>query len=78
MVQTPTRAAYRVRDLAGLLGCSVIAARRMVDRGEIPTRRLGHRVLILADELDAFLKTLPSGALPRRRAPESGGADLEA
>ena len=65
MVQTPTRAAYRVRDLAGLLGCSVIAARRMVDRGQIPTRRLGHRVVILADELDGFLKALPGA---RRRA----------
>jgi excisionase family DNA binding protein len=69
MVQTPERAAYRVHELAGLLGCSVIAVRRMVDRGQIPTRRLGHRVVILADELDAFLKALPRGALPRLNEP---------
>jgi excisionase family DNA binding protein len=72
MVQTPERAAYRVRDLAGLLGCSEIAVRRMVERGQIPTRRLGHRVIILADELDAHLKALPRGARARRREPELG------
>jgi excisionase family DNA binding protein len=59
MGQAPNRLTYRIADLACLLGCSEIAARRMVERGDIPSRRLGRRVVILPDELDAHLKSLP-------------------
>ncbi len=54
----------RVPDLARLFGCTPIAARRMVERGQVPGRRLGRRVIVLRDELDAALRALP-------RAPEA-------
>ena len=60
--------AYRVPDVARLLGCSEAAARRMIERGEIPSRRLGRRVVVLPEELEAYLRSLkPPG---NRRAPE--------
>jgi hypothetical protein len=55
--QTPL--AYRISGLARVLDCSPHAARRMVERGLIPSRRLGRRVIVLADELEAYLKSLP-------------------
>lgn len=63
MVHNTERVAYRVRDLSQLLGCSEIAARRMVERGEVPSRRLGRRIFILSDELTAWLKALPPGGV---------------
>lgn len=49
---------YRIPDLARLLGCSELAARRMVERGLIPSRRLGRRVIVLSEELEAHLRSL--------------------
>jgi hypothetical protein len=54
-----------IPELAKQLGRTPVAARRLVERGVVPSRRLGGRVVILVDELEAFLKALPSGA--RRR-----------
>jgi hypothetical protein len=49
----------------------------MIERGQLPTRRLGRRVVILPDELAAYLKSLPAGARQRRdRADGAGGAFL--
>ena len=53
------RLAYRVTGVAHALDCTEHAARRMIERGLIPSRRLGRRVIVLADELEAYLKTLP-------------------
>ncbi len=49
---------YRVPDVARLLGCSEAAARRMIERGEIPSRRLGRRVIIIPQELKDYLQSL--------------------
>ena len=49
---------YRVPDVARLLGCSEAAARRMIEKGDIPSRRLGRRVVVIPEELETFLKTL--------------------
>ena len=49
---------YRVPDVARLLGCSEAAARRMIERGDIPSRRLGRRVVVIPQELEAYLKAL--------------------
>ncbi len=49
---------YRVPDVARLLGCSEAAARRMIERGEIPSRRLGRRVIIIPQELEDYLQSL--------------------
>lgn len=50
----------RIPDLARLLNCTELAARRMVERGEVPSRRWGRRVVILTDELEAHLRGLPA------------------
>jgi hypothetical protein len=47
----------------------------MIERGQIPTRRLGRRVVVLVTEFDAHLKALPSGALARRRASATSPPD---
>ena len=49
---------YRVPDVARLLGCTEAAARRMIERGEIPSRRLGRRVVVLPEDLEDHLKSL--------------------
>ncbi len=64
-MQTVEHGAFRVRHLARLLGCSEIAARRMVERGEVPSRRLGRRIFILSNEFEAFLKALPQASKAR-------------
>jgi excisionase family DNA binding protein len=48
-----------VTEVAKILGRSDLATRRAINRGEIPSRKFGDRVVILADELDAFLRNLP-------------------
>jgi len=49
----------RIPDLARLLNCTELAARRMVERGEVPSRKWGRRVVILVDDLKTHLKGLP-------------------
>ena len=53
-----TQLALRIPDVARAIGCSDEAARKMVQRGQLPSRRLGRRVIVLADELRAHLAAL--------------------
>ena len=51
-----------IKDIAGEaleLGISEKAIRSQVARGLIPHRRLGGRIVFLADEVAAFLRQLP-------------------
>ena len=61
---------YRVPDVAKLLGTTEAAIRRMISTGAIPSRRLGRRVIILPDELEALLGSLKKpqddGKSPRK------------
>jgi hypothetical protein len=50
---------WRPQDVAHAMGASVAAVRRMMRDGLIPTRRLGRRVIVLPDELRAWLKSAP-------------------
>jgi excisionase family DNA binding protein len=61
-MDTTTQLVFRIHDLARALGCSELAARRMVERGEVPARRWGRRIVILADELREHLRRLPAHA----------------
>ena len=54
------RIAYRVRDLVPILGWSELAIRREIERGTIPARRWGRRIVILRDEFETFLQELPT------------------
>jgi excisionase family DNA binding protein len=51
--------AYSVRDTATLLGRSEPAIRAMIARGQLPARRQGDRVFVLAEDLKAYLAALP-------------------
>jgi excisionase family DNA binding protein len=52
--------AFSVSEVARLIGRTELATRRAIERGQIPSRKWGHRVVVLADELDAFLRGLPA------------------
>lgn len=42
-----------------MLGISERAVRQRISRGQLPYRRWGCRLVILPDELEAFLNALP-------------------
>jgi excisionase family DNA binding protein len=44
-------------EAAQLLGVSVRSLEHLISRGEIPTRRIGRRVLICRSALESFAKT---------------------
>jgi excisionase family DNA binding protein len=46
-------------ELAQCLGCTEIAVRRRIENGEIPARRWGRRIVLLREECEAFIRTLP-------------------
>jgi hypothetical protein len=48
-----------IPDVARVIGRSELATRRAIERGQIPARRWGRRVVVLADELETFLRGLP-------------------
>lgn len=49
------RRTYSVEEVAQMLGISRTTAYECINRGEIPARRFGRRVVVLRDELDALL-----------------------
>ena len=71
------RLVYRVPDVARLLGTTESAIRRMIQTGAIPSRRLGRRVIILPDELEALLGSLkkPRGAQEDGKSPRKPRSD---
>ena len=54
--------AYTVRDVSLLIGRSEAAIRAMIARRQLPARRQGGRVFILADDLKTYLAALPPRA----------------
>lgn len=48
------RVALSVDEAAARLGVSEWTVRQAIKRGEIPSRRIGHRVLIPAEAIDNF------------------------
>jgi hypothetical protein len=58
-IDLKTQLAYRVPGVVRALDCTEHVARRMIERGVIPSRRLGRRVIVLAAELETYLMSLP-------------------
>jgi excisionase family DNA binding protein len=52
----------RLPDVARALACSEVAARKLVQRGRIPSRKLGRSVVVLVEELHAYLQSLAPAA----------------
>jgi excisionase family DNA binding protein len=48
-----------ITEVATLLGRSPKAVRHLVERGQLPYRKLGRRVLFLRAELEKFVEGLP-------------------
>jgi len=61
----PEPLVLRIPDLARVLGVSELAARRMVERGAVPARKWGTRIVVLRDELLEHLHRLPGHQLPK-------------
>jgi len=51
---------FSVAQAARIIGKTELATRRAIERGQLPARRWGRRIVILADELESFLRALPS------------------
>ncbi len=58
MQSVERRLIYRVPDVARVLGTTEAAVRRMIQTGAIPSRRLGRRVVVMPEELEAHLRSL--------------------
>ncbi|RIH90871.1 DNA binding domain, excisionase family [Calidithermus terrae] len=56
--------AYNVQEVAALLGIHRNTVRKLIQRGDIPAMRLGHRILVPRAKLEALLdaKQNPAGA----------------
>lgn len=51
---------YSKKEFCKLSGFGLTTVCRLIKEGEIPTRRLGRRVIILRDEGEAWLRSLPT------------------
>lgn len=52
--------AYSRREVAELTSLSFETVRRAINRGDLPAKKVGRRVLVLAKDLDAWLDAQPS------------------
>lgn len=57
-----TKKAYTLAEAADAAGTSVPVLRRFIAKNDLTTRYIGHKPVILADELDAWLEALPTEA----------------
>jgi hypothetical protein len=64
MTKPGARVLY-IPDIAEQLNQTPLAVRRLIERRVLPSRRLGKRVVVLAEEWEKFLKALPVGARSR-------------
>jgi excisionase family DNA binding protein len=55
----PDRLMFNIPEVAQRIGRSEEATRRLIERGSLPARRFGRRIVVLADDLEAFARTLP-------------------
>lgn len=60
---TTRQAVFDIPRAAALLGLTEKALRRQVERGRIPFRRLGRKLIFLESEIQAWLETLPGVTL---------------
>jgi len=55
----PDQLSFNIPEVARLIGRTEIATRRLIERGDLPARRWGRRVVVLADDLETFIRNLP-------------------
>ena len=59
-VDTPPRLVLAIPEAASLIGRTSVATRQAIQRGQIPARKFGGKVVILRSELERFLDQLPA------------------
>ncbi|MBV8523263.1 MAG: helix-turn-helix domain-containing protein [Acetobacteraceae bacterium] len=64
----PAPVAYTVRDAARVAGISRSQLYELFAAGKLTPRRCGRRTLVLANELEAFLRELPPAPIRRRKS----------
>ena len=67
----------KVAETAEILGISEKAVRRRIERGELPYRRWGRRLLISAAEIASFLAALPGKTVDEAVAAVGRGSDQD-
>jgi hypothetical protein len=55
-----------IPQVARIINRSELATRRAIERGQIPARTWGGKVVVLADDLDKFLAALPMRSIGGR------------
>jgi hypothetical protein len=55
---------FFIPQVAIALGATQTAVRRMIERGIIPSRRLGRRIVVIPDELRKHIASLQTGRRP--------------
>lgn len=55
----PDRLFFYIPEVSTLIGRTELATRRLIERGDLPARRWGRRVVVLADDLETFIRNLP-------------------
>ena len=75
MTQPSAPLAYTVRDVSHLIGRSEPAIRQMIARGQLPARRQGGRVSVLADDLRTYVASLPPRSHPSTPATATSGGE---
>jgi excisionase family DNA binding protein len=55
----PERLFFSIPEVAQRIGRTEEATRRLIERGDLPARRWGRRVVVLADDLETFARNLP-------------------
>lgn len=56
---SPERLFFSIPEVAQRIGRTEEATRRLIERGALPARRWGRRIVILADDLETFARNLP-------------------
>jgi excisionase family DNA binding protein len=55
--------AYSIPQTGAILDLGLNSVKRLVENGSLPSIRIGRRVLILAEDIEAFLARLKAGAV---------------
>jgi excisionase family DNA binding protein len=71
------RIAYRPAEAAEIIGISRSSIYELFASGELPARKLGHRTVVLRDDLLAYLDSCPTWDVGRLSPParRAAGAD---
>ncbi len=61
-----TRIAVSVAEAATISGLGKTSIYKLIANGKLSPRKLGKRTLVLMEDLDTAIRTLPTGKQPRR------------